>query len=156
MKVSVNIWYDCSYRTWEKIKLYQRFLHRGTGKHVVAGSAATWQSVLLPPAGSYTGRDSFAFLPLCGTSKNQGSRQFLNWLQQYAPGILRFNLSSPHSVEKHCHCPCTLPGNGKGISNYEYERTDDGDIISGYPDENNHSIDGVQYAMERVWRRKGH
>ena len=43
----------------------------------------------------YTGRDSFAFLPLRGTGKNYGSNQFLNWLQQYATGILRLNLSSP-------------------------------------------------------------
>jgi len=51
---------------------------------------------LLPPNGRrYTGRDSFAFLPLRETGKNQGSNQFLNWLQQYATGILRFNLSSP-------------------------------------------------------------
>ena len=45
----------------------------------------------------YTGRDSFAFLPLRGTGKNYGSNQFLNWLQQYAPGILRFDFSSPFS-----------------------------------------------------------
>ena len=45
----------------------------------------------------HTGRDSFAFLPLRGTGKNYGSNQFLNWLQQYATGILRLNLSSPYS-----------------------------------------------------------
>ena len=37
---------------------------------------------------AYTGRDSFAFLPLRGTGKNYGSHQFLNWWQQYATGIL--------------------------------------------------------------------
>ena len=44
-----------------------------------------------------TGRDSSAFLPLRETGKNQGSNQFLNWLQQYATGILRLNHSSPYS-----------------------------------------------------------
>jgi hypothetical protein len=34
-------------------------------------------------------------LPLRETGKNYGSNQFLNWLQQYTTGILRFDLSSP-------------------------------------------------------------
>ena len=39
--------------------------------------------------------------------------------------------------------------------NYEYERNKDGEIISGYPDENNHLIDATRYALERVFRRMG-
>lgn len=39
--------------------------------------------------------------------------------------------------------------------NYEYERNKDGDIISGYPDANNHLIDATRYALERVSRRMG-
>lgn len=39
--------------------------------------------------------------------------------------------------------------------NYEYERNRDGDIISGYPDENNHIIDATRYALERVFMRMG-
>lgn len=38
---------------------------------------------------------------------------------------------------------------------YEYERNKDGEIISGYPDENNHLIDAARYAMERVYNRYG-
>lgn len=38
---------------------------------------------------------------------------------------------------------------------YEYERNKDGDIISGYPDANNHLIDATRYALERVSRRMG-
>lgn len=38
---------------------------------------------------------------------------------------------------------------------YEYERTRDGEVISGYPDRDNHSIDAVRYALEEVWKRKG-
>ena len=41
------------------------------------------------------------------------------------------------------------------FSCYEYERTKDGEIISGYPDRNNHHIDAVRYALERVWRVPG-
>ena len=39
--------------------------------------------------------------------------------------------------------------------NYEYERNKDGDIISGYPDANNHLIDATRYALEPVSRRMG-
>ena len=48
-------------------------------------------------------------------------------------------------------CPCTAAE----FTTYEYDRTLAGEIISGYPDKNNHSIDSVRYALERVWRRKG-
>ena len=48
-------------------------------------------------------------------------------------------------------CPATL----KEFVEYEYERDQDDEIVSGYPDANNHNIDAVRYALERVWRRKG-
>ena len=41
------------------------------------------------------------------------------------------------------------------FSSYEYERTKDGEIISGYPDKNNHRIDALRYAFERIWRMPG-
>lgn len=39
--------------------------------------------------------------------------------------------------------------------NYEYERDKDGNIISGYPDAKNHTIDATRYALERVFMRMG-
>ena len=39
--------------------------------------------------------------------------------------------------------------------NYEYEQDREGNFISAYPDENNHSIDAVRYAMERYANKKG-
>lgn len=39
--------------------------------------------------------------------------------------------------------------------NYEYERDRDGEIISGYPDADNHLIDATRYALERISRRMG-
>lgn len=41
------------------------------------------------------------------------------------------------------------------VVGYEYERNKDGDIISGYPDANNHLIDAMRYALEPVSRRMG-
>lgn len=38
---------------------------------------------------------------------------------------------------------------------YEYERNKEGDIISGYPDADNHTIDATRYALERVFNKYG-
>ena len=51
--------------------------------------------------------------------------------------------------------PKRTPNAYKEFSEYEYERNKDGEIISGYPDLNNHLIDATRYALERVWRRRG-
>lgn len=48
-------------------------------------------------------------------------------------------------------CPYTF----KEFTQYEYEQDSDGNFISAYPDENNHSIDAVRYAMERYANRRG-
>ena len=41
------------------------------------------------------------------------------------------------------------------FTNYEYDRDKDGNVISGYPDRDNHTIDAVCYAMYPVWARRG-
>ena len=48
-------------------------------------------------------------------------------------------------------CPKTF----KEFVNYEFEQDRNGEFISEYPDENNHSIDAVRYAMEKYANRKG-
>lgn len=47
------------------------------------------------------------------------------------------------------------PNAAREFVSYEYERDKDGEIISGYPDCNNHLIDATRYALERVFRRMG-
>ena len=47
------------------------------------------------------------------------------------------------------------PNVAREFTQYEYERNRDGEIISGYPDHNNHTIDATRYALESVWRRYG-
>ena len=39
--------------------------------------------------------------------------------------------------------------------NYEYEKDKDGNVISGYPDKDNHCIDSVRYALNNIWKRRG-
>ena len=43
----------------------------------------------------------------------------------------------------------------KEFVGYEYERNRDGEIISGYPDYDNHTIDATRYALERIYKRMG-
>lgn len=47
------------------------------------------------------------------------------------------------------------PYHAEEFLNYEYERTKDGEIISEYPDKNNHAIDDVRYATNKIWMRRG-
>lgn len=47
------------------------------------------------------------------------------------------------------------PYHAQEFLDYEFERTKDGEIISEYPDANNHAIDDVRYATNLIWRRKG-
>ena len=48
-------------------------------------------------------------------------------------------------------CPETF----KEFTTYEFEQDRDGNFISAYPDENNHSIDAVRYGLEKYANRKG-
>lgn len=48
-------------------------------------------------------------------------------------------------------CPHTL----REFTDYAYDRDKEGNVISGYPDRDNHHIDATRYAMSDVWRRRG-
>lgn len=52
--------------------------------------------------------------------------------------------------------PRRTPKARKEFKKYEYERDKDGNIISGYPDKDNHFIDASRYATESLWRRRGY
>lgn len=47
------------------------------------------------------------------------------------------------------------PNAYKEFTKYEYDRDKDGNIISGYPDRDNHLIDALRYSYEPLWRRRG-
>ena len=71
------------------------------------------------------------------------------------PDSVRYGIKWLQSLKAIVIDPVRCPATNKEFTTYEYERTEDGEIISGYPDRDNHSIDSVRYGMERVWRRKG-
>lgn len=50
--------------------------------------------------------------------------------------------------------PRRTPKAYKEFKDYEYERDKNGDVISGYPDKNNHFIDATRYALARIWKRR--
>ena len=47
------------------------------------------------------------------------------------------------------------PEAAKEFLDAEYDRDKEGNVISGYPDGNDHMIDAVRYATERIWRKRG-
>lgn len=80
-------------------------------------------------------------LNVTGALKGPGSvRAGMRWLQARNKIVID---------EKRC------PETAREFVSYEYERTRDGSVIDGYPDKDNHTIDAVRYALNRVWNIKG-
>lgn len=71
------------------------------------------------------------------------------------PESRKYSYKWLQSLRKIVIDPVRCPYAAKEFSNYEYERSKDDEIISGYPDGNDHSIDSVRYATFRIWKRKG-
>lgn len=76
-----------------------------------------------------------------GAKKGPGSREYsYKWLQSLR-AIVIDNKRCPEAAQE--------------FLNYEYERDKEGNVISGYPDGNDHVIDAVRYSTERIWKRRG-
>jgi phage terminase large subunit len=76
-----------------------------------------------------------------GAEKGPGSVEYsMKWLQSLTEIII-----------DNKRCPFTADE----FLNYEYDRDKDGNVISGYPDKNNHAIDMTRYAMNPIWKRRG-
>ena len=73
--------------------------------------------------------------------KGPGSREYsFKWLQSLREIVID-NVRCPVAAEE--------------FLNYEYERDKDDNVISGYPDGDDHCIDAVRYATNRIWKRRG-
>ena len=46
--------------------------------------------------------------------------------------------------------------NTKEITEYEYDRDKEGNVISGYPDGDDHAISALRYAYEPLFNRRGY
>lgn len=71
------------------------------------------------------------------------------------PDSRRYSFKWLQSLKSIVIDPVRCPHTAEEFSKYQYERTKDDEIINSYPDGNDHSIDAVRYATERIWRRKG-
>ncbi len=72
---------------------------------------------------------------------------------QKGPGSVEAGMKWLMSLKKIIIDPVRCPETFREFAEYEYLRNRDGDVISGYPDKNNHSIDAVRYATEQLWRK---
>jgi PBSX family phage terminase large subunit len=70
-------------------------------------------------------------------------------------GSVAYSMKWLQSIRKIVIDPVRCPNAATEFQEYEMERNTAGEIISGYPDANNHCIDATRYSLDRVWRRKG-
>lgn len=71
------------------------------------------------------------------------------------PDSVRYGMKWLQSRAKIVIDPVRCPNTWKEFSEYEYEKTKDGEPTGQYPDMNNHTIDAIRYALESVWKRRG-
>ena len=71
------------------------------------------------------------------------------------PGSVDYSMKWLQSLCRIVIDPERCPETAKEFLEYEYEKDKEGNVISGYPDRNNHSIDAVRYAMNPVWKKRG-
>lgn len=103
-----------------------------TGSDLITCDSAEEKSV-----GDYKSYGLFAR----AAEKGPGSREYsYKWLQSLREIVID-NVRCPVAAEE--------------FLDYEYERDKDDNVISGYPDGNDHCIDAVRYATNRIWKRRG-
>ena len=79
-------------------------------------------------------------LPARGAIKGPGSVEYgMKYMQRYT-----------HVID-----PVRTPITYREFTEYEYERDREGNVISGYPDANNHTIDATRYALESLYNKRG-
>jgi phage terminase large subunit len=80
-------------------------------------------------------------LSCLGAEKGPESvRYSIKWLQSLK-AIVIDNKRCPYTADE--------------FLNYEHEMNKDGDYLSDFPDFDNHAIDAVRYATNRIWKRRG-
>ena len=72
------------------------------------------------------------------------------------PGSVNYSMKWLQSLSAIVIDPDRCPDTVREFSEYEYEQdAKTGEILPGYPDVNNHHIDAVRYATNRIWKRRG-
>ncbi|MBQ6373192.1 MAG: phage terminase large subunit [Clostridia bacterium] len=71
------------------------------------------------------------------------------------PGSVRASMKWLQGLREIVIDPVRCPWAAREFSEYEYERDRAGEPVDVFPDANNHAIDGVRYATNRIWLRPG-
>jgi phage terminase large subunit len=71
------------------------------------------------------------------------------------PGSIDYSMKWLQSLKAIIIDPKRCPHTMQEFLEYEYERDKEGNVISGYPDVNNHHIDAVRYATNSIWKKRG-
>lgn len=71
------------------------------------------------------------------------------------PNSVEYSMKWLATLNKIVIDPIRCPKTAEEFEGYEFEKDKDGNVITGYPDKNNHHIDAVRYALEEIWKRKG-
>jgi len=138
----VRLHYD---RTRETIylidEIYQNKLTNEASAAMIKERGYTDAHIICDSAEPKSGADYLSLgLPVRLAVKGPGSVDYgMKWLQRRKIVIDRRR----------------TPNACRELTCYEYERNRDGDIISGYPDANNHIIDAIRYALEWAYLRRG-
>lgn len=116
---------------WKNDKTGQWILDKGYDDFNIICDSAEPKSV-----GDYRDMN----LPARGAKKGPGSVEYgFKWLQSRTLVI----------------DPKRTPNAYAEIVAYEYERDKDGNVVSGYPDGNDHAISALRYAYEPIFNRRG-
>lgn len=71
------------------------------------------------------------------------------------PGSVTTSLKWLQGLKEIVIDPVRCPATAKEFLEYEYERDRNGEVVASYPDKDNHAIDAVRYALNRVWLTRG-
>lgn len=105
-------------------------LKKWQGERIIADSAE--------PKSIHDFQYLYGFSDMTGARKGAGSVDYgIKWLASLTAIVID---------------PVRCPGAANEFSSYEYARNKDGEIISGYPDKDNHHIDNARYATEEIAR----
>nr|DAP33727.1 MAG TPA: terminase large subunit [Caudoviricetes sp.] len=103
------------------------------------------------PAGEQLIADS-AEPKSCADYRDQGLRCFE---AVKGPGSLNQSMKWLQGLTAIVIDPERCPDTAKEFTEYEYETNKEGEAIQAYVDADNHHIDAVRYATNRIWLRKG-
>ena len=142
-------WTKCCYNPSQRtLYIFDEFVvnkmsNQDVWKHLVEDKKVTENDIITADSAEPKSIGDFRSYgcAMRGAEKGAGSVDYsMKWLSALAKIVID---------------PKRCPTSAQEFSTYEYQQDKDGNYITGYVDENNHCIDSIRYALNRVWKRKG-